>query len=183
MTLPETCSAEARERGRPVRRDATRPSGLDLDRRNDRHDRPGRCPRLRRRHLADAHRQRRHWRLGVHIADVSHFVRPQRPRSRGPQPRHQRLSARPRAADAAGGDLQRPGQPAAGTRSATRKIGLHRIHAEGMPLDVDFAQLGDSSRPAVHLRRSLPMIWRLLAAKAARSRGFATCSRGCTSWP
>ena len=43
----------------------------------DHHHRPGRRPRLRRRHLADAATQDTgHWLLGVHIADVGHFAPP-----------------------------------------------------------------------------------------------------------
>ena len=52
------------------------------DGRDDHHDRPGRRPRLRRRDFARADRSNGHWLLGVHIADVSHFVRPKTPLDR-----------------------------------------------------------------------------------------------------
>ena len=69
-----------------------------------------------------------HWRLGVHIADVSHFVRPKTALGpRGPGARHERLSARPRAAHAARGDLQRPGESSAG-QGPLHEVGRHGVH-------------------------------------------------------
>ena len=53
-----------------------------------------------------------------------------RPWTARPSTGHQRLSARPRAAHAAGGDLQRPGQPAAG-QGPLHQDGLHGVHARG----------------------------------------------------
>ena len=51
-------------------------------------------------------------------------------RSRGDAARHERLSARPRAADAARADLERPGQLAA-RPGALHQDGVHRVHARG----------------------------------------------------
>ena len=56
--------------------------------------------------------ERGYWSLGVHIADVSHFVRPASDaRPVGPAAGHERLPARPRDPDAAGGPLEQPGEP------------------------------------------------------------------------
>ena len=54
-------------------------------------------------------------------------------RPRGPRPRHERLSARPRDPDAAGDHLQRPGQPAARPRALHQDACSSSSRADGIP--------------------------------------------------
>ena len=49
-----------------------------------------------------------HWEIGVHIADVTHYVRPARAGARGQAPRHLGVPRRPRDSDAARAPEQRP---------------------------------------------------------------------------
>ena len=94
-----------------------------------------------------------HWQLGVHIADVAHFVRAKSAaRPRGPRARHERLSARPRDPDAARGDQQQPGQPAAG-QGAVHALGPDGVHGRRGLRRRRSEAVGDQELPAVHLRR------------------------------
>ena len=76
-----------------------------------------------------------HWRLGVHIADVSHFVRPRTDAAnapRGSSTIERRASTCldrviPMLPEL---DFQRPGEPAARSRTVYEN-GLHRVHARG----------------------------------------------------
>ena len=92
-----------------------------------------------------------HWRLGVHIADVSHFVRPRRRWIARPAAWHQRLPARARDADAAGDHLQQPGQFAAG-EDPLHLIGLHGVLARGPARAQRIPRRGHPQQQAAHLR-------------------------------
>ena len=94
------------------------------------------------------------WVLGVHIADVSYFVKHKSPLDReGPGTRDERVSARPCDPDVAGADLQRAGEPAARPR-AVREVGPDGVHAgRGSHLHRT-AHRRHPQRPPLHLRRS-----------------------------
>ena len=124
------------------------------------------------------------WTLGVHIADVSHFVRPGSPLDRhGPEARDQRLPARPRHPDAPGGPLQQPGQPPGRARPLHRQR-LHGVQPRRRPDRPPVRPVGDPGRPPVRLRAGL----RGHPAPRGRARRRAStprsgrCSAGCSSW-
>ena len=74
------------------------------------------------------------WRLGVHIADVAHFVRPRRQLTTRPAARNAASTCRPRAAHAAGGDLEQPGESSAG-QGPLYPQRLLEFNAEGLRVD------------------------------------------------
>ena len=119
-----------------------------------------------------------HWQLGVHIADVSHFVRTAvAARSRGAEPRHQRLSARPRDSDAAGDYLERPGELAA------RQGAVHeeRCSSSSRPTALALRPIRIRRRSAVaggsRMKRSIAF-WPIAKAWLSRADARGSCPAG-----
>ena len=168
--------------GRDVRRGDRRPDRLH--RRDDRDDRPGRRAGFRRRDLAGAARQRplaagRPHRRRVALRPAQHGAGP-----RGPGAGHERLSARPRAAHAARGDLQRPGEPSAG-QGPLHQVGRHGVHGRGpaslRPSCTRRPSAAASGSPTSRSTSSWPTTRR--PAPQAGRQGLRPARAGCTRWP
>ncbi len=92
-----------------------------------------------------------HWLLGVHIADVSHFVEAEdAARSRGTRPGNERVSAGSRDSDAAGDHFQQSGKPAA-RQSPLRALGDDGVHGRGRPRGDRRFQKRHQEPPAIHV--------------------------------
>ncbi len=124
-----------------------------------------------------------HWRLGVHIADVSHFVRPKTALDREALERATSVYLPDRVlADAARGDLERPGEPSAGQDSLHEigRDGVYRRKACGFrPNFTRRPFAAASGLPTSKSMNSWPTVRQHAASSAAR---YAICSGGCTRW-
>ena len=159
--------------------DRRRPHG-----RNDHHDRSGRRPRLRRRDLARAARERPLAARRAHCRRLALRAAEIAARPRSPRPGDERLSARSRDPDAAGDHLEQPGQPAA-RQGALHQDGVHRVHAEdGIRVAMRRLQERRSRAAAGSPTKRSTNTWPTARRGASKltPEVHAAARRACTSW-
>ena len=118
-----------------------------------------------------------HWRLGVHIADVSHFVRPRTALDREALERATSVYLPDRVLPMLPEiDLQRPGEPSAG-QGALHEIGRHGVYApRGCALPPSFIRRPSAAASGSPTSRSMSFWPTARRGGASWGPRSATCS-------